>query len=174
MRWRQLKFIVCRSLLGPVLVPETQLIKRKGVYGVLFNNDRVLLLHNHTNGKLILPGGGVDPGEKNDLDTLRREVREETGLHIVTLVKCVFRGRTFFVYNPTHTPIFEAYDQVSLVYTVTFENSDLLADDQVDDLEAREPRWIPIKEIRPEQFSGPWMWEALQAALKARADTPAH
>ncbi|MFH1315356.1 MAG: hypothetical protein ABIH67_03065 [Candidatus Uhrbacteria bacterium] len=29
---------------------------------------------------------------------------------------------------------------------------------------AREPRWISIKEIRPEQFSGPWMWKAVKTA----------
>ena len=42
---------------------------------------RVLLQRRDDNGRWGLPGGGVDPGESVEA-AVRREVREETGLHV--------------------------------------------------------------------------------------------
>jgi len=51
---------------------------------VIFSVDppvRVLLQRRDDNGRWGLPGGGVDPGESVEA-AVRREVREETGLHV--------------------------------------------------------------------------------------------
>lgn len=52
---------------------------RPGAYGVLLLDGDVLLAAQ--NGALLLPGGGIDPGE-SPVRALHREVYEETGWHI--------------------------------------------------------------------------------------------
>ena len=55
---------------------------RRGVYGVLIRDGRVLLTHQATPvPEYQLPGGGIDPGEAA-LPALHREVWEETGWSI--------------------------------------------------------------------------------------------
>jgi len=52
---------------------------RPGAYGVLLLDGDVLLAAQ--NGALLLPGGGIDPGE-SPVRALHREVHEETGWRI--------------------------------------------------------------------------------------------
>jgi 8-oxo-dGTP diphosphatase len=52
---------------------------RPGAYGVLLRDGAILLAEQ--NGDLLLPGGGVDPGETPGR-ALHREVYEETGWRI--------------------------------------------------------------------------------------------
>ena len=52
---------------------------RPGAYGVLLRDGEVLLAAQ--DGAVLLPGGGVDPGE-TPLQALHREVHEETGWRI--------------------------------------------------------------------------------------------
>lgn len=55
---------------------------RPGVYALLPRNSHLLLTHQlQPEPDLQLPGGGVDPGE-SPLQTLHREVMEETGWKI--------------------------------------------------------------------------------------------
>lgn len=60
-------------------VPIDTLSFRPAVYGVIIQDDRVLLMP--LKDKFWFPGGGIELGE-NHLDALRREVLEETGLTI--------------------------------------------------------------------------------------------
>jgi len=53
--------------------------ERPGAYGVLLRDGEVLLAEQ--NGALLLPGGGIDPGE-SPVQALHREVFEETGWRI--------------------------------------------------------------------------------------------
>lgn len=52
---------------------------RPGAYGVLVRDGAVLLAAQ--DGALLLPGGGIDPGE-TPAAALRREAREETGWRV--------------------------------------------------------------------------------------------
>ncbi|MFV0473983.1 MAG: NUDIX domain-containing protein [Pikeienuella sp.] len=55
---------------------------RPGAYGVILRGDRALLALNDCPGdELVLPGGGIDPGE-TALQALHREAMEETGWRI--------------------------------------------------------------------------------------------
>ncbi len=58
----------------------TEEIVRKAVRGIIFRGSKLLLVQG-SDGVPKLPGGGQDEGEDN-ITTLCREVREETGFNI--------------------------------------------------------------------------------------------
>ena len=60
-------------------VDSESLIFNPAVYGVIIKQDKILLLP--TQNKYALPGGSIESGE-NHITALKREVLEETGLHI--------------------------------------------------------------------------------------------
>ena len=54
-----------------------------GVVGIVFqksNPYRFILIHNQKSGNVTFPAGGRDKEDANILDTLKREIQEETGL----------------------------------------------------------------------------------------------
>lgn len=58
--------------------------KHFGVYGLIIKDNQILLINKVTgpyNGKLDLPGGTIEFTEK-PVDTLKRELLEETGIEI--------------------------------------------------------------------------------------------
>ena len=61
---------------GPPPVPGRPYRDRPGAYAVILAGDSLLLAEQ--NGHLLLPGGGIDPGE-SPLQALHREIWEETG-----------------------------------------------------------------------------------------------
>jgi 8-oxo-dGTP diphosphatase len=64
---------------GPPPRPSLSYRDRPGAYGVLLQGRAVLLAEQ--DGDLLLPGGGIDPGE-SAIHALHREVYEETGWRI--------------------------------------------------------------------------------------------
>lgn len=56
-------------------------IVRTAVRGIIFVNGKLLLIEDNKN-EVKLPGGGQEDGE-NDIETLIREVREETGCTVI-------------------------------------------------------------------------------------------
>lgn len=79
------KKYLCRDINGDVhIVDQLELIQRTSVYGVLQNENGVLLVRDRTrtDEKWDLPGGGIDLGEEL-VDALRREIDEETKLQVV-------------------------------------------------------------------------------------------
>jgi len=66
---------------GNMPSPNRQYHDRPSVYGIIRAQDRVLLARTNS---LLLPGGGIDPGE-SPIRALHREVYEETGWRISPL-----------------------------------------------------------------------------------------
>jgi ADP-ribose pyrophosphatase YjhB (NUDIX family) len=56
---------------------------RLGVFAVIDDGDRLLLVHQVASGRWSLPGGGVHFGEPPE-SALRREVEEEVGLEVIS------------------------------------------------------------------------------------------
>ena len=66
---------------GTAPVPSRTYRDRPGAYGVLWRDGEMLLVEH--DGQILLPGGGIDPGESPS-QALHREVWEETGWRIGT------------------------------------------------------------------------------------------
>ena len=64
---------------GTAPVPSRTYRDRPGAYGVLVRDGEMLLVAQ--DGDILLPGGGIDPGETPS-QALHREVWEETGWRI--------------------------------------------------------------------------------------------
>lgn len=77
--------ILCRDINGDVhIVNRSELIGRTSVYGVMQDENSILLVRDRTrtDEKWDLPGGGIDLNE-DLLEALKREIKEETELDIV-------------------------------------------------------------------------------------------
>ncbi len=141
--------VECTTLYGhKKQVPRDQLILRPSAYAILAHSGRVLLLQLRHSGKYQLPGGGIEVGERIE-DTLKREVREETGIEI-TVGPLVDFAEIFFIYDPSG----KAYHGLLLYFLCHPTTFELLDDDQVDDDAAEKPRWVEIDTLRPQDFQG--------------------
>ena len=139
--------IECEALLGGTkLVPPEKLKFRPAAYGIIVNDGKLLLLTNRRSGKLSLPGGGSEPGERLE-QALQREVGEETGIEI-KVEECVLWRERFFYYDPLDVA-FHSFAFFFRCQPLTFKP---IADDQVDDGEAEKPRWLAIASLQVEQF----------------------
>ena len=92
------KMILCRDINGDVrIVNQSELIQRTSVYGVMQDDNGVLLVRDRSRSdkKWDLPGGGVDLGEEL-LDALKREVKEETDLDVAGVSRKICEFTEYF------------------------------------------------------------------------------
>lgn len=154
--------IKCRNNFGEeVTLPKEKFVFRPSVYGIIVKDSSVLLLRNKSNGKLWVPGGGIDLGERI-LDGLRREITEEAGVE-VEIGDLLFFRENFFYYQPLD----EAYHAFLFFYLCKPKAVELLADHLVDDFESEQPRWVPFSTLKPDDFSdfGKDIYNAIKNAL---------
>jgi len=139
--------VECRTLFGATkAVPIEQLKFRPSAYGVVVHDDQVLLasgIHTH---KYVLPGGGVELGERIE-SALKRELMEETGIKIA-VGDLLYAHDDFFYYDPTG----HAFHSFMLYYHCTPLTFTLRADDEVDDEDLEYPRWVPVADLTAGDF----------------------
>lgn len=74
----------------------SNLIDRKGVYGIDVKDGKTLLIYDQRSGYWEFPGGGAEEGE-SDLEGLRREFMEEVGLEISSEIKLIEQFEEFYL-----------------------------------------------------------------------------
>ena len=127
-------------------IDADRLILRPAAYAIIVSNGCLLLLRLRPTLKYHLPGGGVEPGETPE-ETLRREVREETGIEI-EVGALAHDEEICFYYDPSDT----AYRGLHSYFLCRPLTTALLRDEEVEDGSAEGPRWVDISDLRPEQF----------------------
>ena len=91
-------------------------------------------------GKLVMPGGFIDPGERAE-DALIREVREEVGLELLSMKYLTSFPNRYLFKGVT-------YDTLDLFYVgKSGPLSEARALDDVESVEFLDPREVDLKEI---------------------------
>lgn len=140
--------IKCKNNFDQIVeFPSEKFIFRPSVYGMIINNNKIVVLRNKSNNKLWFPGGGLEINEKLK-EGLTREICEETGLSVEIKELLLFK-ENFFYYQPTD----EAYHAFLFFYlcypigdTLIFKPTDLTE-------ESIDPKWVDISELKKEDIS---------------------
>ena len=139
--------IDCIALDGTIKkIAKDRLILRPAAYALIVQEGKLLLLKMRHNGKYHLPGGGIHIGERMQ-ETLKREVREETGMEI-SVGQFLRFEEVFFYYDPSG----KAYHGLHFYFICRSKTLKLPADEEVDDESAEQPRWVEIHSLHPEEF----------------------
>lgn len=141
------KIVKCKNVYGEEFeVSVDQLTFRPSVYGIIFQDNKILLSKQWDG--YDFPGGGIKLGETIE-EALKREVKEETGLDIRMgdIVAC---ENSFFKYRQK-----EKYVQSILIYylceiTGGETSLDFLAESEKD--YAGMPEWIDLSEVEKIKF----------------------
>lgn len=140
-----MKKIRCKNNFDQIVeLSADKFVFRPSVYGIIIDQEEVVLLENKSNGKFWFPGGGVELCEKLE-EALKREVIEETGLDI-GVGEMIFFKENFFYYQPLD----EAYHAFLFFFICKTKNK-LLSNST--DLESKNPKWIKISKIKKEQIN---------------------
>lgn len=141
------EIVECVTLDGQrKVVRKSKLILRPAAYAIILHNQRILLLKLQHTGKYHLPGGGIEVGERI-VNTLKREVQEETGIEI-EVGELVHFEELFFYYDPSG----KAYHGMQFYYLCQPKTLVLLDDGQVNDGSAEKPRWVKVNGLRSQDF----------------------
>ena len=117
------------------------------VYALLEYKDKVLVMHETFQGKLIYKfhGGGLELGEGTK-DWIKRELKEELNLKVE--VHEHFYTQDFFVLNA-----FDPTEQVLLIYYKATITDKALAKLKVLDADISELLWLTKEELNADKFT---------------------
>ena len=125
-----------------------------GVYGVIIDGDNILLVRKSRGaytGKLDLPGGSIEHGERPE-ETLIREIYEEVGVKIINYkIKCAESAVVTWV-NPYVGNIEENMHHIGIIYDVTISKEDAIKKD-ADGLDSLGAAWYKISELKEDEIS---------------------
>lgn len=139
--------INCVTLSGAIKPVPAEMVKfRPAAYAILLREQKILLLKMKATGKYHLPGGGVEINERLEA-ALQREMQEETGIQI-RVERLAHFEELFFYYDPSG----HAYHGLHFYYICTPVAGQLIADEQVQDEAAEQPRWVALVNLHPDDF----------------------
>ena len=120
-----------------------------GVYGIILNDRKVLLVKKKRGpyiGKQDLPGGGIEMGE-NTIETLTREIKEETGYNIKeSNFMDLINNRIEYI---NHKGQQEELTHIIIIYSVSLEHygepngKNIIYDTE----DTSDSKWVNINEI---------------------------
>lgn len=156
------KKVVCHDIHKNLYeVDADQLTFRPSVYGILIENDKILLSRQH--GKYDVPGGGVELYETLEEGVIR-EFQEETGL-LVEIIKPVHVTTSFF--HPAHAPRVsnEYWNCPIIIFTVRKISGELSIEnfDKEEKNYASMAQWIDVDKITKEMFVNPLHYQVIKA-----------
>lgn len=141
--------ITCKNNFGGIVqLPEEKFQFRPSVYGIIRNAGEICVCKTRSTEKIWFPGGGVDRGESL-VAGLQREIKEETGLEDIEIGRLLGVFENFFYFQPTD----EAMQAFLFFYECFTSERNLLSDEEVDDPEAHDFRWMRVDQIRAEDLA---------------------
>lgn len=137
-----MKTIRCYTLAGgTVEVPVDRLENRPAAYGFVVRDGAILLYKAAGSGTLSLPGGKIEAGESAPA-TIQRETQEEFGLTVMPEEQ--LPGDDIYYFDERKQ---QAYHAV-----VTYYRCRVVSDEVIGQPEVTEPIWMPMNQLRPEDF----------------------
>ncbi len=126
---------------------------------IILNDRRELLVavrdREPAKGTLDLPGGFADMGETIE-EGVCREVKEETGLTVISL-RYLFSRPNRYVFSGFPVPTLDTFFRCEVDHAEQAEAHD----------DAAALRWIPLDEVRPEQFGLTSIRQGVEQFLRA-------
>ena len=132
-----------------IKVPKEKFKFRTSAYGIIKNDNKLLLVNTRSSGKWFFPGGEVEIGESLE-DTIKREVMEETGIEIEVEKFLTFK-QTYFYYDPFD----QAFQNYAFFYICKAKSFDLTEKNQVEFDEAEKPTWVDFNNLKKDDFQPP-------------------
>lgn len=138
------KSIICKDVFGnQYTVPVDELNIRVGVYAVIIEDNKKILLTRQWDGYSLI-GGGVEKGETIE-ESIVREVKEETGLTIMP-DKIIHQATTFFKRNSEA----QANQSIQLYFTHSQLHGQINNDNITDSEKTYTngtPEWVDLDKI---------------------------
>ena len=124
-----------------------------GVYALIKKDDKILLIKKSRGpymGKLDLPGGGFEFGEP-PLETLHREIKEETGLTVLEakLLDVTSQNTTYINTKGEERTI----HHIGIIYSVEIDSNDNPLKDSADGEDSLGAEWVEISSLKREDLS---------------------
>ena len=129
------------------LISQENIIPRRSAYGVIVENDQILLISLKTSDKLWFPGGVIEEGETNE-EAVRREVKEETGLN-VEAGALLTEVESYFYYDPLDVA-WQQFSHFYLCKAASANLTDFINPDTSD--EADKPHWVDLSAVKENQM----------------------
>ena len=128
--------------------------KHVGSYGLILDNDNIVLIKKvggPYNGKLDLPGGTIEWGEKPE-EALVRELEEEVGIKVIDYE--LFDGNSI-TFEWTHKGELECGHHIGFFYIVKKYDGKIKSKISIDDIndDSMGAKFYSIKDLKKEELS---------------------